>query len=258
MTRHPAPRSASGRIPSYTLRVRQLPQPTIPEHSTLDHINNHTATMFATAAQSPVGVLPERRNSSQYNRDLALQKYLLLHEQHESLRQHLDELRPLQTSFGTAIMSTPLASPTRTCSSSSIASTSPISPYHARRPSITAAAPTTSSSLCMTRTRRRSSLPPPTSTPVGPFPPPCHNTRSFSTGGTELETVPDETTLAELAVEEAKLCDVNEGIKRTLTELLNCEAVREDRAFRTWVQCRLMDTERELRSGRRRRSAPEV
>jgi hypothetical protein len=60
-----------------------------------------------------------------------------------------------------------------------------------------------------------------------------------------------------MAADEAKLCDVNEGIKRTLTELLNCEAVRSDRAFRTWVQCRLMDTERELRSGRRRRSAPE-
>jgi hypothetical protein len=61
---------------------------------------------------------------------------------------------------------------------------------------------------------------------------------------------------AEVAVEEAKLCDVNEGMKRALTELLNCETVRTDRAFRNWVQCRLMDTERELRSGRRRRSAP--
>lgn len=74
---------------------------------------------------------------------------------------------------------------------------------------------------------------------------------------TELGPILDETILAEMAVEEAKLCDVNEGIKRTLTELLNCDAVRGDRAFRTWVQCRLMDTERELRSGRRRRSAPE-
>ncbi|KAJ4302473.1 hypothetical protein N0V88_002618 [Collariella sp. IMI 366227] len=62
--------------------------------------------------------------------------------------------------------------------------------------------------------------------------------------------------LAEVAVEEAKLCDVNEGMKRALTELLNCDTVRGDREFRTWVQCRLMDTERELRSGRRRRSAP--
>lgn len=65
-----------------------------------------------------------------------------------------------------------------------------------------------------------------------------------------------EPALAEVAVEEAKLCDVNEGMKRALTELLNCETVRGDQAFRTWVQHRLMDTERELRSGRRRRSAP--
>jgi hypothetical protein len=50
---------------------------------------------------------------------------------------------------------------------------------------------------------------------------------------------------------------VNESIKRVLTELLNCDTVRDDRALRTWVQCRLMDTEKELRTGRRRRSAPE-
>ena len=55
-----------------------------------------------------------------------------------------------------------------------------------------------------------------------------------------LETVLDESTLQELAEEEAKLFDVNEGIKRTLTELLNCAGVRSDRAFRTWVQSRLI------------------
>ena len=61
----------------------------------------------------------------------------------------------------------------------------------------------------------------------------------------------------EVALEEAKLCDVNEGIKRTLTELLNCEATRGEgnRQFRAWVQGRLMEAERELRRGRRRRSA---
>lgn len=71
-----------------------------------------------------------------------------------------------------------------------------------------------------------------------------------------LETVLDESTLQELAEEEAKLFDVNEGIKRTLTELLNCAGVRSDRAFRTWVQSRLMEAEKELRVGRRRRSQP--
>lgn len=67
----------------------------------------------------------------------------------------------------------------------------------------------------------------------------------------------DDETLAEVALEEAKLCSVNEGIKRTLTELLNCEATRgeDNRQFRSWVQGRLMEAERELRRGRRRRSA---
>lgn len=69
-----------------------------------------------------------------------------------------------------------------------------------------------------------------------------------------LETVLDESTLQELAEEEAKLFDVNEGIKRTLTELLNCSGVKSDRAMRTWVQSRLMEAEKELRVGRRRRS----
>lgn len=50
--------------------------------------------------------------------------------------------------------------------------------------------------------------------------------------------------------------DVNEGIKRALTELLNGDQAKSDRSFRTWVQCRLMDTEKELRSERRRKSSP--
>ncbi|KAK0653077.1 hypothetical protein B0T16DRAFT_289896, partial [Cercophora newfieldiana] len=178
---------------------------------------------------TPVAALPEPRQLApsppiHHSRDLALQKYLLLHEQHESLRQHLDELRlPLHTggSFSSTANTSPTTSPTRTNSTSSFSSLNS-APLQHHRSSV--------------RAHRRTSLPP------------CHFTG--------LEPVLDETILAEMAVEEAKLCDVNEGIKRTLTELLNCEAVRSDRAFRTWVQCRLMDTERELRSGRRRRSAP--
>jgi hypothetical protein len=69
-----------------------------------------------------------------------------------------------------------------------------------------------------------------------------------------LEPVLDEELIDEMRADEQKLCDVNEGMKRALTELLNSEAVRKDRTMRTWVQTRLMDTERELRTGRRRRS----
>lgn len=149
--------------------------------------------------------------------DLALQKYLLLHEQHESLRQHLDEIRPLrQNSICTPISPSPASSPTRR-------SQSPDEPR--RQP-----------------TQHGFSLP----TRKGSYP---GAAGSDMGGGLRVLT-------AEVAVEEAKLCDVNEGIKRALTELLNCDTVRGDRALRNWVQCRLMDTERELRSGRRRRSAP--
>ena len=70
-----------------------------------------------------------------------------------------------------------------------------------------------------------------------------------------LEPVLDETLLEEMAAGEQKLWDVNEGIKRAPTELLNCDLVRKDRTMRTWVQSRLMETEKELRSGRRRRSS---
>ncbi|KAI1747806.1 hypothetical protein F4782DRAFT_519938 [Xylaria castorea] len=64
----------------------------------------------------------------------------------------------------------------------------------------------------------------------------------------------NESLVGEVAAGKQKLYDVNEGMKRALTELLNCEAVRQDRAMRTWVQTRLLETEKELRRGRRRRS----
>ncbi|PKS05833.1 hypothetical protein jhhlp_007662 [Lomentospora prolificans] len=70
-----------------------------------------------------------------------------------------------------------------------------------------------------------------------------------------LETILDETTICEIATQEQQLLDINEGIKRALTELLNCDPVRADKSFRTWVQGRLLETEKELRSRRRRRCA---
>lgn len=62
--------------------------------------------------------------------------------------------------------------------------------------------------------------------------------------------------MAEMASEEARLFTINEGIKRSLTELLNCETVRSDQTFRQWIMSRLMEVEKELRVGRRRRSCP--
>ncbi|KAF4120071.1 hypothetical protein GMORB2_3482 [Geosmithia morbida] len=70
-----------------------------------------------------------------------------------------------------------------------------------------------------------------------------------------LDTIPDEETLEEITIEERRLFDIDESIKRALTELLNCESVRSNQSARLWVQSRLMETEKELRSGRRRRSS---
>ncbi|KAK3307807.1 uncharacterized protein B0T15DRAFT_391887, partial [Chaetomium strumarium] len=174
--------------------------------------------------------LPEPPTSSvrpypTHCQDLALQKYLLLHEQHESLRQHLDELRPPRHQSLTNSLYTPVSPnppPTRRMSLSPMTDhTSPSSSRH------------TGISPSSLRTPRRSISPP-----------------------SSAVAAAAAWRMAEVAVEEAKLCDVNEGMKRALTELLNCETVRGDPAFRMWVQCRLLDTERELRSGRRRRSAP--
>ena len=156
--------------------------------------------------------------------DLALQKYLLLHEQHESLRQHLDELRPTtrQNSLYTPVSPSPTGSPT-------CRSLSPDMPRRGQPPQHSFSLPARKGSYPSSHYNSE---------------PRHHNLEDGSSP------------VAEVAVEEAKLCGVTEGMKRALTELLNCESVRGDMAFRTWVQCRLMDTERELRSGRRRRSAP--
>ncbi len=175
-----------------------------------------------------------------HNHSFTLQKYLLLEEQHETLRHHIDQLRPLaldETAAGDAADASPVGSPT--------APTAPAyppppcvqpSPHPSQLPSVSAGG------RYHHHRRRRRSLPPPVR--------PSHGAAACP------ETAPDETTLHEVALEEARLFDVNEGIKRALTELLNCDEVRNDRSFRTWVQCRLMDTEKELRVGRRRRSTP--
>jgi hypothetical protein len=149
---------------------------------------------------------------------MALQKYMLLTEQHQELCDRLDQIRP---EFSTrSQFSSPSTSPTR--SSSSSLSLPPSPKRHSR------------SGRHHSRSHAR-----------------CSGWENHN----ELTTIPDEETIYEISAEEQRLSEVNESIKRTLTELLNCSSVRADRAFRTWVQTRLMETEKELRSGRRRRSS---
>lgn len=54
---------------------------------------------------------------------------------------------------------------------------------------------------------------------------------------------------------EASLYEINQQIKTTLTELLNCNSVKHDKMFRAWVQTRLMDAEHQLKRQRKRRSS---
>lgn len=66
-------------------------------------------------------------------------------------------------------------------------------------------------------------------------------------GGDGDDTQPSEDVKA--------LYETNQQIKTTLTELLNSPSVKCDEGFRTWVQVRLMDAEREMKRERRRRSS---
>ncbi|KAK2590366.1 hypothetical protein QQS21_011959 [Conoideocrella luteorostrata] len=151
-----------------------------------------------------------------HNYNFALQKYMLLQEQHEELSGHLEQIRPRKASV-TNIS-------TRSSSTSSASSTSPR--RHSR-----------SGERKNNRTRAR-----------------CSGWDAVAAD--PLDTILDEETLYEISAEEQRLFDVNESIKRALTELLNCDTVRGDKSMRMWAQVRLMETEKELRSGRRRRSSP--
>lgn len=168
----------------------------------------------------------------QHNRELTLRRYMLLQDEHEFIRRHLDQLSAPSTSI-------PVSGTTETTASSTLSPTragheGPF-PGHARSDSAA----------------RRASMP-----QYDAPRPRFHRRGGGARAAVRAETLVDPATLSEVASEEAKLVTVNEGIKRALTELLNCEAVRSDKVFRSFCMTRLMETEQELRSGRRRRSCP--
>ena len=147
-------------------------------------------------------------------RALNLQKYLLLHSQHVDLHTHL-----------AAFAASPSNSP---ASQSSFFTTSITS--------------IPSSSPANLRERRSSLLPSFPSPPID-----GHQRHNQSL----LNTAELCCSLGDLLEEERKLVNVNQQIKTTLTELLNCEGVKQDRRYCAWVQRRLMEAERELKKGRR-------
>ncbi|KAF9768637.1 hypothetical protein IL306_014021 [Fusarium sp. DS 682] len=150
-----------------------------------------------------------------HNYKFALEKYMLLQEQHAELSNHLQQIRP------------------RKQSTSSISPRSPSS-YKSSSPKL----------------HSRSSERQPSRAKA-----PCSGWSGSHRDADTLDTIVDEEALYEISAEEPRLFDVNESIKRVLTELLNCETIRGDNSMHMWAQRRLMETEKELRSGRRRRSS---
>lgn len=168
---------------------------------------------------------PNEKNPS---RAFSLQRYLLLHSQHDALQKHLSSLNaPVNpgVSRQSSIDST----------SSSNMSTSPSETSAASRALPATAAPAHSH-------HRRFSLPAAFAARA-PSPVTHHEAYDEVVEHAELEE--------EVMADEQKLMDVNLQIKMTLTELLNDDGVRGDRRYRTWVQTRLMDAEKEIRGQRR-------
>jgi hypothetical protein len=197
--------------------------------------------MVRTAAVAALAAEP-----GHHNLDLAMQKYLALHSQHEELTQYLDVIRP-PTRAGTWASPSPTTSAAALLPASASSSSPPVSLSSSPTSSVFSLSSSSSAAASWSPPRRART----TAFHAPTLPPPNVNASSTSS----LDTVWDEDVMCEVEAEEQRLSSVNEGIKRALTELLNCEAVRSDRSLRMWVQCRLMETEKELRSGRRKRSA---
>ncbi|KAF2770442.1 hypothetical protein EJ03DRAFT_326567 [Teratosphaeria nubilosa] len=115
---------------------------------------------------------------------------------------------------------------------------------------------------------QRSSLPQ-IHAPIYALPKPAQNKKQSTQHQTTMSSIPEDASLTSddfgrrssqsISQDEAQLFDINYDIKSTLTDLLNCEAVRNDPKMRIWVQSRLMDAELELKRQRKRTlSAPSI
>ena len=189
---------------------------------------SHTAQSIRRISTMSIPTNPLQKSPE---RAYALQRYLLLHSQHDALRKHLDNISQSPSS-------------TASTASSPLMSTSPTSPasfstsYHTQR-----------------RHRRSSaaSYATPSISPISELPP---TTSSPSTRPELLKrrslppVLSGSPSLSEIEEEELKLMNINLQIKATLTELLNCESVRKNQQYRMWIQTRLMDAERELKGSR--------
>lgn len=178
-------------------------------------------------------------------RAFALQKYLLLHSQHDALQKHLNAVTA----------SIPASVPGEDS-------------YYSRHSSVSSDSSDSSFSYSPPSSNRHHHRSASVSTTISPIPETSDEfklTVSRPSLHTRRSSLPS--TLANLLEEaeedEQKLMNVNQQIKTTLTDLLNCESVRHDRRYRMWVQTRLMDAEKELKDSRwkscgRRRSSVDM
>jgi hypothetical protein len=62
-----------------------------------------------------------------------------------------------------------------------------------------------------------------------------------------LPAFPDETLGEEIVEFELKLMDINQQIRVVLTDLTNCNSVRCDQSYKTWVHSRLLSVENQIK-----------
>ncbi|KAI5196153.1 hypothetical protein E4T39_07936 [Aureobasidium subglaciale] len=162
-----------------------------------------------------------------------IQTYMILHSQQTNVRRRLSIDSNCSSSSSSPSSSSPSASASP---SSSFASPSPAFSFSSsmkQTPPSGMRRHSRSSSLGS----RRSSLSPPT-----------------SPNRTSITSIPEEPSAPPpLTIDEVKLADISCQIKNTLTDLMNCDAVKNDPRMRSWVATRLMDVEHELKEQKRRR-----
>ncbi|CAD0112062.1 unnamed protein product [Aureobasidium uvarum] len=161
-----------------------------------------------------------------------IQAYMILHSQQTNVRRRLS-------------VDSDCSSGSPSSSISSSANTSPMSSFTAPSPEFSFSISTKPSPSAGFRRHSRSSS---MGSRRGSLSPPTSPNR------TSITSIPEEPSApAPLSVDEAKLVDISSRIKTTLTDLLNCDAVKTDPRMRTWVATRLMDVEHELKEQKRRR-----
>jgi hypothetical protein len=162
-------------------------------------------------------------NQKSLERANALQKYLMLHSQREAL----------EAALNNNASSCVIAPPSPSCARSRGTSLSSISELEAVYPSLTA--PVESKQL------RHCTI----------IPDEPHVRSEPAENVSSLLGVIHDNVRSEDKEKEDELNNINKEIKSTLTNLLNCDGVKDDRRYRSWVQTRLMDIEKELLEFRR-------